>query len=165
MEEEPFEVSVRFAPETATYAAERRWSRSQRCEMHDDGSVTLHIRAHNEAECLSRVLGFADRAQVWPRTGCAGRSKKRSMPWPVCTTRRANRQTRPKAAARLPRPAPCGCGSNPRCRTCVHPYRMFLYQVLRPGHPVRIHAGSSRSVLYLCPAPEGPLGYPCSALP
>ena len=64
MEEEPFEVSVRFAPEAATYAAERRWSRSQRCEMHDDVSVTLHIKAHNEAECLSWVLGFADRAQV-----------------------------------------------------------------------------------------------------
>lgn len=64
MEEEPFEVSLRFAPEAATYAAERRWSRDQRCEMHDDGSVTLPIRAHNEAECLSRVLGFADRAQV-----------------------------------------------------------------------------------------------------
>lgn len=64
MEEEPFEVSLRFAPKAATYAAERRWSRDQRCEMHDDGSVTLHIKAHNEAECLSRVLGFADRAQV-----------------------------------------------------------------------------------------------------
>lgn len=64
MEEAPFEVSVRFAPEAATYAAERRWSRDQRCEMHDDGSVTLHIRAHNEAECLSWVLGFGDRAQV-----------------------------------------------------------------------------------------------------
>lgn len=38
--------------------------RDQRCEMHDDGSVTLPIRAHNEAECLSWVLGFADRAQV-----------------------------------------------------------------------------------------------------
>lgn len=64
MEEEPSEVSVHFAPEAATYAAERRWSRSQRCEMHDDGSVRLPIRAHNEAECLSWVLGFADRAQV-----------------------------------------------------------------------------------------------------
>lgn len=64
MEEESFEVRVRFAPEAATYAAERRWSRDQRCEMHDDGSVTLPIRAHNEAECLSRVLGFADRTQV-----------------------------------------------------------------------------------------------------
>lgn len=64
MEEEPFEVSLRFAPEAATYAAERRWNRSQRCEMHDDGSVTLPIKAHNEAECLSWVLGFADRAQV-----------------------------------------------------------------------------------------------------
>ena len=64
MEDEPSEVSVRFAPEAATYAAERRWSRSQRCEMHDDGSVRLPIRAHNEAECLSWVLGFADRAQV-----------------------------------------------------------------------------------------------------
>ena len=64
MEEEPFEFSLRFAPEAATYAAERRWSRDQRCEVHDDGSVTLPIRAHNEAECLSRVLGFADRAQV-----------------------------------------------------------------------------------------------------
>lgn len=67
MEEEPFEVSLRFAPEAATYAAERRWSRDQRCEMHDDGSVTLPIRAHNEAECLSWVLGFADRAQDWLR--------------------------------------------------------------------------------------------------
>ena len=64
MEEEPFEVSVRFAPEAATYAAERRWSQDQRCEMHEDGSVTLHIKAHNEAECLSWVLGFGDRAQV-----------------------------------------------------------------------------------------------------
>lgn len=64
MEEEPFEVSVHFAPKAATYAAERRWIRDQRCEMRDDGSVTLPIKAHNEAECLSRVLGFADRAQA-----------------------------------------------------------------------------------------------------
>ena len=64
MEEKPFEVSVCFAPEAATYAAERRWSQDQRCEMHEDGSVTLHIKAHNEAECLSWVLGFGDRAQV-----------------------------------------------------------------------------------------------------
>lgn len=33
------------------------------------------------------------------------------------------------------------------------------------AHPVRIHAGSSQSVLYFAPAPEGPLGSPCSALP
>lgn len=165
MEEEPFEVSLRFAPEAATYAAERRWNRSQRCEMHDDGSVTLPIKAHNEAECLSWVLGFADRAQVLAPDWLRREIKKTVYAMAACTTRRTNRQTRPKAAARLPRPAPCGCGSNPRCRTCVHPYRMFLYQVLRPGHPVRIHAGSSQSVLYFAPAPEGLLGYPCSALP
>lgn len=165
MEEEPFEVSVRFAPEAATYAAERRWSRDQRCEMHDDGSVTLPIKAHNEAECLSRVLGFADRAQVWPRTGCAGRSRKRSLPWPAWTTRRTNRQTRPKAAARLPRPAPCGCGSNPRCRPVCIPTGCSSIRYFVLAHPVRIHAGSSRSVLYFAPAPEGLLGYPCSALP
>lgn len=152
MEEEPFEVSLRFAPEAATYAAERRWSRDQRCEMHDDGSVTLPIRTHNEAECLSWVLGFADRAQVWPRTGCAGRSKKRSMPWPACTTRRTNRQTRPKAAARLPRPAPAAAGvthdAGPVCiPTGCSSIRYFVL-----GHPVRIHAGSSQSVLYLCPS-------------
>lgn len=144
-----------------------RWSRDQRCEMHDDGSVTLPIRAHNEAKCLSRVLGFADRAQVWPRTGCAGRSKKRSMPWPVCTTRRANRQTRPKAAARLPRPAPCGCGSNPRCRTCVHPYRMFLSLSGTSSWPTPFASTQVSVSPYstFAPAPEGPLGYPCSALP
>lgn len=62
--EEPFALSVRFAPEAATYAAERQWSRDQRCESHEDGGITLHITANNEAECLSWVLGFGDRAEV-----------------------------------------------------------------------------------------------------
>ena len=59
--------------------------------------------------------------RCWPLTGCARRSKKRSMPWPACIIHRANRQTRPKTAALLPRTEPCGCRSSPRYQACVHP--------------------------------------------
>ena len=126
--------------------------------MHDDGSVTLPIRAHNEAECLSWVLGFADRAQVLAPDWLRKEIKKT-----VYAMARLYHTPRKPADTAENGGSPA---SNPRCRTCVHPYRMFLYQVLRPGHPVRIHAGSSQSVLYtFAPAPEGLLGYPCSALP
>lgn len=145
MEEEPFEVSMRFAPEAAgsgTSVAKCMTTVPSRCLS---GRIT---RRSVFPGCWALLTG----PRCWPRTGCAGRSKKRSMPWPACTTRRTNRQTRPKAAARLPRPAPCGCGSNPRCRTCVHPYRMFLYQVLRLGPP-RSHPRRFQSVRTL-PLPQ-----------
>lgn len=152
MEEEPFEINVRFAPEAATYAAERRWSRDQRCEMHDDGSVTLPIRAHNESACLSWVLGFADRAQVLAPDWLRREIKKtvyamaRLYHTPHKPADTAESGGSPAAAC------PCGCGSNPRCRTCVHPYRMFLYQVLRLGPP-RSHPRRFQSVRTL-PLPQ-----------
>ena len=108
MEEEPFEVSVRFAPEAATYAAERRWSQDQRWRI-------------TKRSVFPGYWALVTGPRCWPLTGCARRSKKRSMPWPACTTLRANRQTRPKTAALLPRTEPCGCRSSPRYQACMHP--------------------------------------------
>ena len=153
MEEEPFEVSLRFAPEAATYAAERRWSRDQRCEMHDDGSVRLPIRAHNEAECLSWVLGFADRAQALAPDWLRREVKKTVYAMArLCHTPRKPADTAESGglACRGLLPAAAGVthDAGPVCiLTGCSSIRYFVL-----AHPVRIHAGSSQSVLYLCPS-------------
>ncbi len=62
--EEPFTVSVRFTPFSATYAAERTWSADQKIEHHEDGSITLTMTARSGAEVISWALGFGDTAEV-----------------------------------------------------------------------------------------------------
>lgn len=61
---DPFDVSVRFAPSAATYAAERQWSGEQRLEEMEDGGVILHIRSQSPEECISWILGFGPNAQL-----------------------------------------------------------------------------------------------------
>lgn len=95
MEEEPFEVRVRFAPEAAgagTSVAKCMTTVPSRCLS---GRITKRSVFPG---CWALLTG----PRCWPLTGCARRSKKRSMPWPACIIHRANRQTRPKTAARLP---------------------------------------------------------------
>ncbi|MBO4312356.1 MAG: WYL domain-containing protein, partial [Desulfovibrionaceae bacterium] len=64
MEGEPFSVKIRFAPAVAAYVSEREWSREQRLEQHEDGSVTLEAQMFNVPECVSWVLSFGGDAEV-----------------------------------------------------------------------------------------------------
>lgn len=61
---EPFAVSVAFTGWAAEYVAERRWSTDQQIELHDDGSVVVHLTARGEPEVVSWVLSFGANAQL-----------------------------------------------------------------------------------------------------
>lgn len=61
---EQFPVSVWFGPSVGTYVAERSWSPSQKTEIHEDGSVTLHMQARSEEEVIAWVLGFGSNARL-----------------------------------------------------------------------------------------------------
>ncbi len=60
----PFKVVIKFAPETATYIAERIWSKDQAIQIHEDGSLTLQMTSRNAPETLSWVLGFGASAMI-----------------------------------------------------------------------------------------------------
>ena len=62
--DEPFTVTVRFDPFSATYAAERTWSANQKIEHNDDGSVTLTMIARSSVEVVSWILSFGDTAEI-----------------------------------------------------------------------------------------------------
>ncbi|MBQ7606411.1 MAG: WYL domain-containing protein [Desulfovibrionaceae bacterium] len=64
VEGEPFTVTIRFSPVVATYVAERQWSSEQRIDMHDDGSITLHMQVYTVQECIAWILSFGDAAEV-----------------------------------------------------------------------------------------------------
>lgn len=64
MQDEPFDVSIYFHADAATYASEREWSHGQKIEDLEDGSIILHITASNKSECLAWILGFGDKAEV-----------------------------------------------------------------------------------------------------
>ncbi|MDR2605140.1 MAG: WYL domain-containing protein [Desulfovibrio sp.] len=64
MRGEPFIVRASFSAEAATYVHERRWSRNQTAQVHEDGSVTLEFEAQSEPEVISRLQGFGIRATV-----------------------------------------------------------------------------------------------------
>lgn len=63
--EEPFPVSVRFAPGApSTYVRERIWSRDQRLETDASGWLVLHFTACSIYEVLSWVLSFGPQAEA-----------------------------------------------------------------------------------------------------
>ena len=62
--DEPFTVTVRFDPFSATYAAERTWSSNQKIEHNDDGGVTLTMTARSGVEVVSWILSFGDTAEI-----------------------------------------------------------------------------------------------------
>lgn len=64
LEYEPFTATVWFAPEAAQYVAERRWSKDQRLERKEDGSVVLTVWMANFHEALAWVLSFGQKAVV-----------------------------------------------------------------------------------------------------
>lgn len=64
MEDEPFSVTARFAPEVACYVAERVWSAEQETRRHRDGSLTLTFTAQSRPEVVSWLLGFGDKVRV-----------------------------------------------------------------------------------------------------
>ena len=64
MEGEPFSAAVRFAPKVATYISERQWSKDQKIDKNDDGSVTLQITANNEQEFINWILSFGEFAEI-----------------------------------------------------------------------------------------------------
>ncbi len=61
---EPFEAKILFAPEAAAYAGERIWSKNQRHEKREDGSLILTVMMGNYREELACVLGFGKSATV-----------------------------------------------------------------------------------------------------
>ncbi|MFA7164998.1 MAG: WYL domain-containing protein [Desulfoplanes sp.] len=64
MEEEPFNVKIRFSPSVIRYVLEREWSTEQKATRHRDGSATLTFMAQSRFEVLSWVLSFGDKAKV-----------------------------------------------------------------------------------------------------
>lgn len=62
--EDPFRVSVRFAPEAAFYARERVWGKDQLIEDEEDGGITLSFTAAGFVEIKRWVLSFGSAAVV-----------------------------------------------------------------------------------------------------
>lgn len=61
---ELFTATIRFAPEAATYVAERQWSEDQTINQNDDDSITLNLQVQSVPECLAWVLSFGETAEV-----------------------------------------------------------------------------------------------------
>lgn len=78
----PFEASVHFHKDAATYIAEREWSEGQRVEMQEDGSVILSVIVRSLDEFIAWILTFADKSEVirpdWLRKEFAERVSKLS---------------------------------------------------------------------------------------
>lgn len=64
MEGEQFEARIWFAPSAARYIAERIWSRDQKLEWREDGSLILTVWMANYHEAISWVLGFGKQAMA-----------------------------------------------------------------------------------------------------
>jgi predicted DNA-binding transcriptional regulator YafY len=63
-ETDPFEVSLRFAPEASQYVWERQWSPDQKARLLDDGSLELVMSSRSEMETIQWVLGFGEKVEV-----------------------------------------------------------------------------------------------------
>lgn len=61
-EYEPFEATIWFAPQAAQYVAERRWSKEQKLQGLEDGSVLLTVWMANFYEAMAWVLSFGKKA-------------------------------------------------------------------------------------------------------
>lgn len=64
MEYEPFTAKIWFAASAASFVEERIWSREQKLQKQQDGSVILTVLMANYNEALSWVLGFGKKAIV-----------------------------------------------------------------------------------------------------
>lgn len=60
----PFEASIHFSKDAATYVAEREWSQEQKVEMQEDGSVILSVVVRSLDEFIAWILTFADKSEV-----------------------------------------------------------------------------------------------------
>ena len=158
MEEESFEVRVRFAPEAAgagTSVAKCMTTVPSRCLS---GRITKRSVFPG---CWALLTG----PRCGPGLAAQGDQKNGLCHGPsvlhAAQTGRHGRKRRLACRSLLPAAAGVAHDAGPVCiLTGCSSIRYFVL-----AHPVRIHAGSSQSVLYFAPAPEGLLGYPCSALP
>lgn len=64
MECESFTAKIWFSADTANYICERNWSKDQKVERQEDGSIILTLRMANFYEAFSWVLGFGKNAIV-----------------------------------------------------------------------------------------------------
>jgi len=75
----PFTAQIRFDPSTATYVAEREWSKGQKVALCADGGITLKLVAHNAPEFFSWILSFGEKAEVlspkWLRDAVAEKAR------------------------------------------------------------------------------------------
>ncbi|GAB1411252.1 WYL domain-containing protein [Desulfovibrionales bacterium] len=61
---EPKSFCIHFKPgKAAEYVLERIWADEQKLELHDDGSVTLHITTRSEPELMAWVRSFGDEVE------------------------------------------------------------------------------------------------------
>lgn len=63
-EGKPYEVRVRFSPETSVFVEERPWHPSQKIERRGDGSIDVTLKIDGLREVASRILGFGPRARA-----------------------------------------------------------------------------------------------------
>jgi predicted DNA-binding transcriptional regulator YafY len=61
---EPFQVTVKFSADVATYVNERHWSDDQKIKVHKNGSITLTMTTRNKLETTSWLLGFGPSARL-----------------------------------------------------------------------------------------------------
>ncbi len=62
---EPKVFRIRFkAGKAADYVSERIWADKQKIEMHDDGSIILHITTRSEPELMAWVRSFGTEAEL-----------------------------------------------------------------------------------------------------
>ncbi|HOV60188.1 MAG TPA: WYL domain-containing protein [Candidatus Hydrogenedentes bacterium] len=62
--DEPFRARIRFSPEAATYAYERRWSEDEEKRLLEDGSLELSFTAASRPEVRAFVYGFGSQAEL-----------------------------------------------------------------------------------------------------
>lgn len=60
----PFEASIHFHKDAATYIAEREWSEEQKVEIQEDGSVILSVVVRSLDEFIAWILTFGDKSEV-----------------------------------------------------------------------------------------------------
>ena len=60
----PVRAVVRFAPEAATFVAERVWSQGQKIAEEADGGLRLELSVRSEPELLAWVLSFGEHAEL-----------------------------------------------------------------------------------------------------
>jgi predicted DNA-binding transcriptional regulator YafY len=64
VKDEPFEVKVKFSPQSAAYVSEREWSMGEQKVLHSDGTLSLTFLAVSQPEVVSWLLSFGDTAEI-----------------------------------------------------------------------------------------------------